>query len=140
MATAATLSFLPSSVGFSHSNTSSTSCSSSSFFFNGGTQLRSHKNFAFVTPTSSSSCGLCPGGLRSNNGRVSTRRFVVNAASGDYYTTLGVPKSASTKEIKAAYRKLARKVLICSSFSFFFFFLFLSSLKFILLVYRGEDN
>lgn len=27
----------------------------------------------------------------------------------DYYKTLGVPKSASTKEIKSAYRKLARK-------------------------------
>nr|POE61274.1 chaperone protein dnaj a6, chloroplastic [Quercus suber] len=42
--------------------------------------------------------------------RVSSGRFrtVVNA-SGDYYTTLGVPKSASSKEIKAAYRKLARQ-------------------------------
>lgn len=27
----------------------------------------------------------------------------------DYYKILGVPKSASEKEIKAAYRKLARK-------------------------------
>src|SRR5512135_2839686 len=27
----------------------------------------------------------------------------------DYYRALGVPKSASAKEIKAAYRKLARK-------------------------------
>lgn len=33
---------------------------------------------------------------------------MVSAAS-DYYSTLGVPKSASTKDIKAAYRKLARK-------------------------------
>ncbi|KAI6672005.1 hypothetical protein NL676_006890 [Syzygium grande] len=30
-------------------------------------------------------------------------------ASADYYATLGVPKSASGKEIKAAYRKLARQ-------------------------------
>src|SRR5512142_3170739 len=27
----------------------------------------------------------------------------------DYYATLGVPKAATTKEIKQAYRKLARK-------------------------------
>ncbi|KAJ8509854.1 hypothetical protein OPV22_000288 [Ensete ventricosum] len=30
-------------------------------------------------------------------------------ASADYYSTLGVPKSASGKEIKAAYRRLARQ-------------------------------
>ncbi|PIN08533.1 Molecular chaperone (DnaJ superfamily) [Handroanthus impetiginosus] len=35
------------------------------------------------------------------------RGFVVAAA--DYYSTLGVPKSATGKEIKAAYRKLARQ-------------------------------
>ena len=28
----------------------------------------------------------------------------------DYYATLGVPKSASEKEIKQAFRKLARKL------------------------------
>lgn len=31
------------------------------------------------------------------------------AASADYYSTLGIPKSATSKEIKAAYRKLARQ-------------------------------
>ncbi|KAB5563812.1 hypothetical protein DKX38_003866 [Salix brachista] len=30
-------------------------------------------------------------------------------ASGDYYATLGIPKSATSKEIKAAYRRLARQ-------------------------------
>ncbi|XP_042378512.1 chaperone protein DnaJ-like isoform X2 [Zingiber officinale] len=34
-------------------------------------------------------------------------RFVI--ASSDYYSTLGVPKSAGIKEIKAAYRRLARQ-------------------------------
>lgn len=48
-------------------------------------------------------------------------------ASGDYYTTLGVPKSASGKEIKAAYRRLARQVL---NFTWgFFVLIFQSSLK-----------
>lgn len=32
-------------------------------------------------------------------------------AAADYYSTLGVPKSATSKDIKAAYRKLARQVL-----------------------------
>ncbi|CAN0878321.1 Chaperone protein DnaJ [Linum grandiflorum] len=34
---------------------------------------------------------------------------VVVRASADYYSTLGVPKSASIKDIKAAYRRLARQ-------------------------------
>ncbi|XP_073011288.1 uncharacterized protein [Typha latifolia] len=33
----------------------------------------------------------------------------VISASADYYSTLGVPRSASNKEIKTAYRKLARQ-------------------------------
>ncbi|XP_010906719.1 uncharacterized protein [Elaeis guineensis] len=33
----------------------------------------------------------------------------VITASADYYSTLGVPRSASNKEIKAAYRRLARQ-------------------------------
>ncbi|KAB2611459.1 dnaJ-like protein subfamily A member 2 [Pyrus ussuriensis x Pyrus communis] len=43
--------------------------------------------------------------------KFSAKRSVgrVFAASGDYYATLGVPKSATSKEIKAAYRRLARQ-------------------------------
>ncbi|CAN8233366.1 unnamed protein product [Cochlearia groenlandica] len=43
--------------------------------------------------------------------RGSNRRSVVvlAASSGDYYSTLGVPKSANSKDIKAAYRRLARQ-------------------------------
>ncbi|KAG9131340.1 hypothetical protein Leryth_006189 [Lithospermum erythrorhizon] len=40
--------------------------------------------------------------------KINVKRFVVRAAT-DYYSTLGVPKSASVKDIKAAYRKLARQ-------------------------------
>ncbi|MFS7920648.1 putative DnaJ domain, Chaperone J-domain superfamily [Helianthus anomalus] len=36
--------------------------------------------------------------------------FMVFAAA-DYYSTLGVPKSATIKDIKAAYRKLGRQDL-----------------------------
>lgn len=47
-----------------------------------------------------------------SNKRISARRFgrAVVVAAADYYSTLGVPKSANSKEIKAAYRKLARQV------------------------------
>nr|XP_023892063.1 chaperone protein dnaJ A7A, chloroplastic-like [Quercus suber] len=84
-------------------SSSSSSSSSSSFF--GGTHLRSHKNFVSLSCSSSSFSSS-----KFDTSRVSSGRFrtVVNA-SGDYYTTLGVPKSASSKEIKAAYRKLARQ-------------------------------
>ncbi|XP_050286550.1 uncharacterized protein LOC126725728 isoform X1 [Quercus robur] len=82
---------------------SSSSSSSSSFF--GGTHLRSHKNFVSLSCSSSSFSSSKFDTSRFSSGRF---RTVVNA-SGDYYATLGVPKSASSKEIKAAYRKLARQ-------------------------------
>ncbi|KAM3747869.1 hypothetical protein ACB098_05G068100 [Castanea mollissima] len=84
-------------------SSSSSSSSSSSFF--GGTHLRSHKNFVSLSCKSSSFSSS-----KFDTSRVSSGRFrTVVHASGDYYSTLGVPKSASSKEIKAAYRKLARQ-------------------------------
>lgn len=103
VSTATTLTLLPHpSLSFSHSSSSS--------FLAGGTHLRSHKNFAALT-LSADSCPFGGSKLNSSNARSSTYRFgrSVVCASGDYYATLGVPKSASGKEIKAAYRKLARQ-------------------------------
>ncbi|KAM6585963.1 hypothetical protein CsatB_012965 [Cannabis sativa] len=66
--------------------------------------------------SSSSSSFLSHKSLISLHSKLYTRRVCgkrgfgsVITASGDYYATLGVPKSASGKEIKAAYRKLARQ-------------------------------
>ncbi|KAK8955997.1 hypothetical protein KSP40_PGU006921 [Platanthera guangdongensis] len=46
---------------------------------------------------------------RRRNRRGGFSVFVVVAASADYYSALGVSRSANNKEIKAAYRKLARQ-------------------------------
>ncbi|KAK9232280.1 hypothetical protein WN943_022526 [Citrus x changshan-huyou] len=103
VSTATTLTLLPHpSLSFSQSSSSS--------FLAGGTRLRSHKNFAALT-LSADSCPFGGSKLNSSNARSCTYRFgrSVVCASGDYYATLGVPKSASGKEIKAAYRKLARQ-------------------------------
>ncbi|KAL9463164.1 hypothetical protein AB3S75_001046 [Citrus x aurantiifolia] len=103
VSTATTLTLLPHpSLSFSNSSSSS--------FLAGGTRLRPHKNFAALT-LSADSCPFGGSKLNSSNARSSTYRFgrSVVCASGDYYATLGVPKSASGKEIKAAYRKLARQ-------------------------------
>ncbi|KAB2612780.1 dnaJ-like protein 1 [Pyrus ussuriensis x Pyrus communis] len=107
---AAALSLLPSSSSSPHllfppssSSSSSSSASSSSLFVSGGTHLRTHVCLS-SSPSSSSSSTSSPW-------KFSTKRSVgrVYAASGDYYATLGVPKSATSKEIKVAYRRLARQ-------------------------------
>ncbi|XP_022714807.1 uncharacterized protein LOC111274428 isoform X2 [Durio zibethinus] len=110
MAATTSLSVLPSSLSFPTerpSNASQSSSGCSSVFFYGGIRLRSYDSFACVSSSSFSTCSW-----RLNNGKIGNQRFrVVVAASGDYYATLGISKSASNKEIKAAYRRLARQVL-----------------------------
>uniref|UniRef100_M8C0W7 J domain-containing protein n=1 Tax=Aegilops tauschii TaxID=37682 RepID=M8C0W7_AEGTA len=47
---------------------------------------------------------------RKNRGRRRRGGGLVVFAAADYYATLGVQRSATIKDIKAAYRKLARQV------------------------------
>ncbi|KAK9141748.1 hypothetical protein Syun_011148 [Stephania yunnanensis] len=64
--------------------------------------FRSSSSFSlFSSSPSSSSCY--------SQFRKPTRFRTVVRAAADYYSTLGVSKSASAKEIKAAYRRLARQ-------------------------------
>ncbi|XP_023761740.1 uncharacterized protein LOC111910192 [Lactuca sativa] len=81
----------------------SPSASSSSSFFGGGTLsfTRISNNRSFVSFSSPSQFNRKKYGKRGGG-------FCVFAAA-DYYSTLGVPKSATGKDIKAAYRKLARQ-------------------------------
>ncbi|QCE08866.1 uncharacterized protein LOC114185178 [Vigna unguiculata] len=75
--------------------------------FCGTVHLRSHNSFISIhSPSSSTSFSSV-----SNPNLAPTRRrfHTVFAASSDYYSTLGISKSATGKEIKAAYRKLARQ-------------------------------
>ncbi|XP_043724486.1 chaperone protein DnaJ-like [Telopea speciosissima] len=69
-----------------------------SSFLDGGLSLRRHQlslSFSFS---------------QFNKKRFVSKRFsTLITAAADYYSTLGVPKSASIKEIKAAYRRLARQ-------------------------------
>lgn len=77
-----------------------------------------------------------PSTFSNSNSKFSARRkrfHTVFAASSDYYATLGVPKSATVKDIKAAYRRLARQV---SNFRFLkFYFILLMKLFFIMFLY-----
>lgn len=80
--------------------------------FCGTLHLRSHNSFLSIHSTSSSSF-LSFSSISIPNHSPTRRRFhTVFAASSDYYSTLGIPKSATGKEIKAAYRRLARQVCI----------------------------
>ncbi|XP_019448083.1 PREDICTED: uncharacterized protein LOC109351167 isoform X1 [Lupinus angustifolius] len=92
------LSLLPSLLPHS---SSSSSCAGVLHF----RSYNNNNNFVSINSSSSSFTSST-----SNRNR-SRRRFqtLVVAASGDYYATLGVPKSATVKEIKSAYRKLARQ-------------------------------
>eukprot|EP00262_Sarcandra_glabra_P007492 TRINITY_DN20338_c0_g1_i1.p1 TRINITY_DN20338_c0_g1~~TRINITY_DN20338_c0_g1_i1.p1 ORF type:complete len:495 (+),score=76.26 TRINITY_DN20338_c0_g1_i1:159-1643(+) len=95
-----TLSVLPStklSLGFSSELPQLNGVGSGSSFFNRGKRV-------WRDPSLS----------KFNNNKKSFRRGVngfriIVAASADYYMTLGVAKSATIKDIKAAYRKLARQ-------------------------------
>ncbi|KAL3375007.1 hypothetical protein AABB24_006485 [Solanum stoloniferum] len=100
MASTASLSLRPSSLISDRSHSPSLlPSSSSSSFFSGGTRLWAHKKFISISFSSSQYNKKIPG-----------RRFGrLVVAAADYYSTLGVPKSANSKDIKAAYRRLARQ-------------------------------
>ncbi|XP_050232713.1 uncharacterized protein LOC126681256 [Mercurialis annua] len=98
------LSIIPSCSSSSSATANAASLSSSYSFFTGGTHhLWSHKKLSSLALTSSSPK------FRTKASNSNNRYGPEISASGDYYATLGIPKSASTKEIKAAYRKLARQ-------------------------------
>ncbi|XP_040863890.1 chaperone protein dnaJ A6, chloroplastic [Glycine max] len=78
--------------------------------FCGTLHLRSHNSFLSIHSPSSSSPFPSFSSISIPNHSPTRRRFhTVFAASSDYYSTLGIPKSATGKEIKAAYRRLARQ-------------------------------
>jgi len=91
--------------------------STHSCFCAGGIHLRSHNNFLSVHSSPFPSSTFSNSNSKFSSATRPKRFLTVFAASSDYYSTLGVPKSATGKEIKAAYRRLARQV----SFYFPFF-------------------
>ncbi|CAA3023262.1 Molecular chaperone (superfamily) [Olea europaea subsp. europaea] len=106
-ATTTSLFFIPKT----RSNSVPPFSSSSSCFFAGGSRFKK------FPPDSLSSASQF-------NKKICARRFgSVVVAAADYYSTLGVPKSADSKEIKSAYRRLARQVLNPAwHFGFLFYF------------------
>ncbi|CAA0824418.1 Molecular chaperone Hsp40/DnaJ family protein [Striga hermonthica] len=106
-----------------------TAAAASSLFVPSSLTSTPHRQSSSITPLSSSSSCFSTGGTSAWGGhekfqrlslspsihsskKMNARRFrraTVVFAAADYYSTLGVLKSASTKEIKAAYRKLARQ-------------------------------
>ncbi|KAG6410709.1 hypothetical protein SASPL_128775 [Salvia splendens] len=105
MATAASATspslFFPPSLSSTPQRQNSLLPSSSSCFFTGGPPIWGNKTLLQVSASSAAQ----------SNKRMAARRFAraLVVAVADYYSTLGVPKSANSKEIKAAYRKLARQ-------------------------------
>ncbi|MFS7980542.1 putative DnaJ domain, Chaperone J-domain superfamily [Helianthus anomalus] len=92
------------------SPSSSSSSSSSSSFFGAGTLSFTRNNKSCISFSSQFKKKLLYG-----------KRCNVFAAA-DYYSTLGVPKSATIKDIKAAYRKLARQVFYLLGLLLFYSF------------------
>ncbi|KAK4267572.1 hypothetical protein QN277_024334 [Acacia crassicarpa] len=86
-----------------HPSSAPSSSPSSSSFLCDSVHLRTHKNCISIhSPCHFPSLTL--------TNKSSTRSFrTAIAAYGDYYATLGVSTSATNKEIKGAYRNLARQ-------------------------------
>ncbi|GFZ11853.1 molecular chaperone Hsp40/DnaJ family protein [Actinidia rufa] len=97
---AASVSLLLSTLSFTpdrHQPLSTCSSSYYSSFFAGETHLWPQKNFLYVSSSQF-------------HKEIFGKRFrTVVMAAADYYSTLGVSRTASVKEIKAAYRRLARQ-------------------------------
>ncbi|KAM0006538.1 putative Heat shock protein DnaJ, cysteine-rich [Helianthus debilis subsp. tardiflorus] len=95
---ATSFALIPSSTFIRDPSPSSSSSSSSSFFGAGTLSFTRNNNKSCISFSSQFKKKLLYG-----------KRCCNVFAAADYYSTLGVPKSATIKDIKAAYRKLARQ-------------------------------